>query len=661
MPSRDVIADLCRLWAPPTRLKVSQWADRNRQLTSESSAETGQWTSKAYQREPMDAISDPHVHTVVMMSATQMLKTECGILNPLGYVIDQDPGPVLIVMPTGRDGESFSKDRVAPMLAATTCLRGKIWDPKGRSSDNTILHKRFTGGHVTVTAPTANGLSSRPIRYLFCDEIDKYPASAGSEGDPISLARKRTATFRNRKKIILTCSPTVAGESRIARAYQESDQREFHVPCPRCGHMQSMMLKWNQVVWDRHLPTRQEQALSARYHCEHEACKTAWNDAERHRAVELGEWRAKAPFSGTAGFWISELYSPWKDLSEIVLDYLVKKDDPQSLKTFINTSLAETWQERGEAPDDEMIWRRSERYELGTVPQRGLFLTAFVDVQDESLHFELKAWGRGKENWSVDYRVIQCETKDGHAIKTSSPEPWVELERLLMRDWPHESGETMPIMALGIDSGFRPQVVYDFAARHPQPAHSDATGSRVYAVRTVVPTKGTDDHLKLIAGVSTTDAARKRKGMRIWQIGTGRAKQEFYDALRMRMPEGEEEPQPGRCHYPYPEREFYRQICSESRVVRENGKVQWIRDPAVRNEPLDTHVGNRAMAELCGISRFQEQHWRDLEGRLKPSMDPRVSLPGVSVSTEQRRDLPDISRGPGRRLRFQLDTGKELF
>ncbi len=156
----------------------------------------------------------------------------------------------------------------------------------------------------------------------------------------------------------MTCSPTVEG-SEIDRAYEASDKREYYVPCPACGVMQSLMLKFQtQVRWDSTLPTREEQARSAKYYCE--ACDVAWDDAARWKAVELGEWHANAAFNGIAGFWISELYSPWKQLSEIVLDYLSKKDNIEDLKTFINTSLAENWVEKDEAPEWETLLAKRE-------------------------------------------------------------------------------------------------------------------------------------------------------------------------------------------------------------------------------------------------------------------------------------------------------------
>jgi phage terminase large subunit GpA-like protein len=299
------------------------------------------------------------------------------------------------------------------------------------------------------------------------------------------------------------------------------------------------------------------------------------------------------------------------------------KKAPETLKAFMNTVLAELWAERGTAPDWEKVYLRREQYELGVVPVGGLLLVAFCDVQDDRLEVEIKAYGRGKESWSVDYRVIQVPDQNGQPIKTSSPEVWQELGDLLAKDWPRESGGTMPIMAMGIDTGFRPQMVYDFAARHPQPAHGPA-GDQIIAQRSVVPTKGTDNAFKLISAVSGTDAARKRQGVRIWSVGTHWAKQEFYDWLRLDLPTDPEEPFPaGYQHYGYGDPDFYKGLCSESRVVRASGKIEWVKDPSVRNEPLDLAVGCRVVAAICGIDRFSDEDWAELEG-IAPAIAARV-------------------------------------
>ena len=245
--------ETAKAFQPPKRQLVSEWADQNRYLTSTSSAEPGLWrTSRAnYQREIMDVIVDRKIETVVFMKSAQVGATEL-LLNVLGYYISQDPCPVMCLQPTIEMGRSFSKDRLAPMLAASPALADKVKEPRSRDSENTVLHKKFPGGHLTITgANSASGLASRPIRILLIDECDRYPASAGSEGDPIALATKRTTTFWNRK-IIMASTPTIDGLSRIQTAFESSDKRKYWVPCVHCKDY--ITLEWANVHWEETQP-----------------------------------------------------------------------------------------------------------------------------------------------------------------------------------------------------------------------------------------------------------------------------------------------------------------------------------------------------------------------------------------------------------------------
>jgi len=278
---------------PVPRLTVSEWADTHRKLSPEASSEPGQWTTARaeYQREILDAISDPDTHTVVVMCSAQVGKTEM-LLNAVGYFIHQDPSPILLIQPNQEPmAETFSKDRLAPMLRDTPCLQGLVSEPKSRDSANTILHKQFPGGHITIAGANSEAsLASRPIRIVLCDEVDKYPAAVGKSGDPVSMAKMRSTTFWNRK-LALTSTPSLKGYSRIDDAYTESDMRRYFVPCHKCGLFQ--VLDWARVKWDDGKPE------TARYECE---CGSTWNDGQRWKAVRHGKWEAEKPFTGVAGF-----------------------------------------------------------------------------------------------------------------------------------------------------------------------------------------------------------------------------------------------------------------------------------------------------------------------------------------------------------------------
>lgn len=635
--SKSLALELAELWRPPIRSTLSKWSEENIRLSAEYSAKTSKITLYGWQREIFDAFTDPYVREIVLMCGTQLTKTlfiQCAI----AYIVKEDQGPILLVMPKEEDAKEFSKERLAPMIRDNDCFKTLISE-SNHDGSNTILSKGFPGGRLSLVSSMVPGnMARRSIRYGFFDEVDKYPKSAGKEGDSISLARKRLVTFKTRAKAILTCSPTVAGESRIAIAYEASDQRKPWVPCPVCRSYQ--LLKWPGVKFDTSLP-REKVPDSAYYLCANPNCNHHWSDIDRKRACEEAQWRASKPFNKVAGFWISGLYSPHESLSGIVDEFLKAKDNPNEFMVFVNTVLAELWEQKGETPDAEILEARAEDYPHSgeaVVPQQGLFLTAFTDVQGSPprLECEVKAWGRNRESWSVGYFVIQVFADNGEPLPVTSQELWDELDRqVLKRDWLHASGNTMPIRAMMVDTGYNPRPVYDFARRHPRVTSGPV--AKIVTNRTVIPTKGNDDSLQVISRFSGDDAGQKRKGVRIVFIGTHRAKQEVYDNLRNIDPRKRlGEPKPGCFHHPKYTRKYFEGLCGEYRVVEQKtNKVKWVKKTDTRNEPLDLAVGNLAAAYLCGIDRMSEEYWVALENSLAP-------LPVEDLTEEVPGDSDDL-------------------
>jgi phage terminase large subunit GpA-like protein len=396
MQSQETATAVKSLWSPPPLLTVSAWADQNRMLSSESNVGGGRWqTDRApYQRGMMDAANEPGVRRIVYLCSSQIGKTEC-INNLLGYFVTFDPASVLFVWPTLETAKRWSKQRLAPMLRDTPCLRGKVKDARSRDAENATLHKIFPGGQIIIAgANSPSSLASMPIRILLCDEVDRFPPSAGPEGDPISLGEKRQATFWNSIEI-LSSSPTLKGASRIEDAYQHSDQRKYLVPCPRCKAFQE--LKWSNVKFTDRNPA------TAHYICD--LCHYAMSHREKFQMLKAGHWKAGADFIDTAGFRINELYSPWVTWQAMVKHFLEVNKNSERLKVFINTSLAECWEEDGASVDDGTLFSRREEYPAA-VPEGGLVLTAGIDVQDDRLEMEVKAWGKDQEAWSIDHKYL---------------------------------------------------------------------------------------------------------------------------------------------------------------------------------------------------------------------------------------------------------------
>ena len=567
-------------------------------------------------------------------------------------MIAEVPGPILISQYKDTDAENFSKERLAPMLLDCPILHGLVAPPFKRGSANTTTYKEFPGGSLSLVGAGAPGNAARrTIQYYFADEVNKYPISTGEKGEGsfTDLAEERTAPFRSRSKRLYCCSPT-GPTGVISRKYEATDQRKPWAPCWYCGFPQILNFRTG-VVWEES-GTMEERAATAHYVCAD--CKKDWNENQRWKSVDASQWRAERPFWGKAGFWVSHLYSLDKTLPQIALKHLVATEshNTEGLKVFVNTNLAEEWLDKGEAPEWSKLKNQAEDYPLGMVPYRGLFLTCTVDIQGDRIEAELRSWGRNRESWSIAYEVIQPTktTSDGRTVvcRTNEPEPWRHLDALLAADWPCAGGGTMPIWLMAIDTGYSSQEVYDFCAYHPQMAHGSQM-SRVNSMRTVVPIKGGHSSTKLIESISTTDAAKKRKGLRIVTIGASTAKQDVFDSLWAPVeerfgPQGEESTN-GLIHFPLDYKEHYfKGLCSEERVVSPNGKVEFRKKPGSRNEPLDLAGYNRAAAELCGISRFTEKDWLELERR-REALSLSADLPPV---------VPQQQHQPSRRPQIRL-------
>lgn len=501
------------------------------------------------------------------MTSAQVGKTELE-LNALGYFIDYDPSPILAVHPTVDMGKAFSKDRVAPMLRDTPCLKGKVKDAKSRNSDNTTLHKKFPGGHLTIAgANSPASLASRPVRVLLADEIDRWPESAGSEGDPLSLAEKRTTTFWNRL-LFRVSTPTISGVSRIEAAFNEGDQRRFHVPCPECDERQA--LRWANVQWTDDDPE------TAEYACEH--CGVLF-DLDRHKQWMLnhGEWIAAAEFRGHASFHLSELYSPWVYLRETVDSFLKAKGDPDRLKTWVNTALGETYEDESDKVEGTPLYRRREHYD---VPDQVAVITAGIDVQADRFEFEVAGWGEGEESWSLDYQRLFGDM--------DKPQVWQKLLQALKQQWKAESGRVLDVRMVCIDSGYRADDVYNWCNK----------AGKQWAI----PIKGSS-----IAGKPITNFPRRpdRKRGYLTEIGTDTAKDVLYGRLLL------DEPGPGYMHHPLREEydeEYFAQLTGEERRSKySKGRrvTEWHQRRA-RVEALDCRVyafaAVRILQERFGVS-----------------------------------------------------------
>lgn len=631
---REIIRDAMALFRPPPTLSVSEWADKYRCLSEESSAEPGQWyTERAeYQRGIMDAFSDPEIEDVCVMSSAQVGKTEI-LNNVVGYFIHQDPCPILVVEPTIEMAETWSKDRLAPMLRDTPALAGKVNDPRSRDSGNTLRAKEFRGGRVSIAgANSPASLASRPVRVVLQDEIDRFPASAGTEGSPRKLADKRANNYWNRKRGKFS-TPTVKGVSAIEAEFEESDQRRYHVPCPYCGVLQT--LKWGQsdkrlklggMKWEK---DEKGKPRNIRYECE--GCGAALYEKDKYRMIRNGQWIAGKPENkGRAGFHINELYSPWSSWKKIVKEFLEAHKKPETLKVWINTTLGETWEEEGVQADDGSLMARREEYGP-ELPEGVVLLTAGVDVQDDRIRVKVKGWGEDEESWLVEWIDIL-------GAPATDKKVWDDLDEILLRTWTHPKAMALKIAAACVDSGgHATKQVYDFCRKREN--------RRVWAI------KGMGG-----AGlpVIKLPPRKARKGGKIvlGLVGVDTCKGLVYDRLKL------EEFGPGYMHFPMrPEidEEYFKQLTAEkivTKFVRGFAAKVWVKTRA-RNEALDCEAYN--IAALASLNANLKQIAAKIKAQPKkdPPRDPApekaAAIRPIDRITEgtAARPLPRPPRGGG--------------
>ena len=609
---------------PDPDLWIDEWADEYMRIPRGNGAEHGKYRTDRtpFAREVMRTLSPMHpAKRVVAMVASQLLKTQVGI-NWLSASIHQAPGNMLVLLPSlglarrvsGRIGKTI--DEVPP-------LRERVAAPRSRDSRNTIDTKEFIGGTLYITtAGSAANLAEIPARYVYGDEVDRWEVSVDQEGDPVELAETRTSTFGRNAKIYYTSSPTIEGASRIATLFAQSDQRYYYVPCPHCEEFQT--LEWESLWWS-------EDLQSVTYVCKH--CGSHIEEAHKGDMLARGEWRGRAQGDGeTVGFNLSALYAPlgWVSWQSLAKQYIKAKladdkGDPEPMQVFYNTRLARCWDNIKERTQPDELKARAEPYQLRSIPNDVLVLTAAVDTQDDRLELQITGWGEGMERWVIDYQVIHGDP--------ATSDPWDALEEILKTPFRRSNGLNMSIHATAIDSGgHHTQEVYEF------------TRQRKY--RMVFAVKGASKPGRpIVAGTpSKVDINRRGKiekgGAELWMVGTDTAKDWLHS--RWKIPAG-----PGGVHFSQdlPD-DYYAQLCSERRLikyVKGHKRTEWVKSKADRNEALDLSVYNMAAAHRLGLHKWRENDWERERLRMNPTQnDLFLAMQAVAQTETAVKPVADI-------------------
>mgnify|MGYP003139771142 FL=1 len=563
----DLQKQAYKAFLPPKKLSLSEWADEYAYLSVESSAEGGRWRTLPYQKGIMDAVTDPDIEQISVMKSARVGYSK--ILNHIiAYHIHNDPCPIMIVQPTIEDATGYSKEEIAPMLRDTKCLQGLVSDAKAKDGQNTLLQKLFPGGNLTlVGANSPRGFRRVSRRIVLFDETDGYPASAGTEGDQIKLGIKRTEFFANRK-IVAGSTPTVKDFSRIEKLFKQTDQRRYYVPCCNCNHMQ--YLRWaNFECFENDPSTTIYKCEKCNYHIPH--TKKRW-------MVERGEWRATAPYNGKhAGFhiWAAYSYSPnatWQNLME---EYLACKNDQEQLKTFINVTCGEVYEDEyhTKASADGLSKRAAEeKYQEGVPPKEVLILTLGVDVQDDRLSMSVIGFGRNEEMYLIDRKVIYGSP--------ARADLWKQLDEVLQGKYTNEEGQELKIDTAAIDTGGHyTQETYQYVRERKQLG--------------IIGIKGMGQKGKPALGkpskvdINFSGKVLKR-GFELFPVGVDTIKTTLHNKLK------DAEVGQGYIHfYPTTKASYFEELTAERQILKyKNGYQErvWVKKNNQANEALDEMV-----------------------------------------------------------------------
>lgn len=616
-----------RMLLPPPNLKPSEWAESNVRIPV-GNAVPGliRFDNAPYQREPLDMTANPDCHRITLIWGAQTGKTQV-MLCAKAYNIAHNPSSQIMMQPSQNDLQTWLETKFTPMVDANPVLADLIAKPRSREGVNNQRMKSYPGGFLMFSwSGSPKTMRGRSAPKIFCDEVDGYEVTA--EGHPVSLLWQRAATFGDAAMLMDTSTPTIKGASAIETAFLEGDQRRFYVACPHCRELQT--LKWANVHWLKdaegtHLPE------TAGYACEH--CGTLWNDGERIAAIRQAEqqgggWKAAKPFRGHASYHLNELYSTFRKLRQIVQSFLDKKA-AGDLQTFVNVSLAETWEEAAEKVDQDSIMARAETYRA-QVPAGGVYLTAGVDMQQDRLEVETVAYGPGEESWTIDVQVLWGDPMQ--------KDVWDDLDDYLAQTWTHESGAQLAISATGIDTGGNngmTQAAYEYC--------KGKTGRRIFAL------KGVGGWGRpIVSSPSRKRTGKRQRPVDLFTVGVDEAKLILMRRLQLR------EAGPGFCHFPDTlDPEYYAQLTAEKLVTRyiKGFPVREWYKTRDRNEAVDRRVYSYAALKVMNpnlhklAERLNPQAANDND---QPEQPERLNAKPAPANDNTPDNSPEESQTPDR-------------
>lgn len=631
MTNKDVarlnkaISKAIRGMIPPDDMTVTQWAEAKRRLSAESAAEPGPWRTERtpYLKEVMDSFTDPKVNHIVMVAASQVGKSEF-LNNAIGYIIDQDPGSILFVHPTTIDAKEYSKLRIAPMIRDCPTLKKKVSDPKSRDSGNTILQKTYPGGILTLCGSTeAHALASKPIRYVFGDERDRWALSAGNEGDPWDLAMARQTTFYNAKAVEVS-TPTIKNASAIEASFATGTMERWKTKCPNCEEYHE--IKWENIRYDseeKEVAGKKTYTVSNIFYiCP--GCGCISNELEMKR--QPAKWVAENPDAyknGARSFWLNAFVSQWATWKSIILKYLNAIGSTKKMQVVYNTCFGELWEDRGDLQDEDSLMARREEYPA-ELPDGVLVLTCGVDTQDDRLEYEVLGHGHFGETWGIKKGIIMGRPDD--------KETWSALDDVIDHIYRFEDDVGLRISMTFVDEGghFTQDVRLQCRAR---------IGKKVFCIKGMAgpdkPFTAPPKKQKIVINQTAVGTCWQ------YQLGVDSGKQIIMDNLSVQTPGSKY------CHFPKRDdygSAYFAGLLSEHLVYKKEKKQPWVWEKIPgheRNEALDCR--NYAMAAFKALPANLDETDRRLKAARHQTPVNNVATAPVAVAT--RTQQPKKKKG----------------
>lgn len=679
---------------PTKRRKVSQWAADERWVSAESGSPYAlgrdvRWLNEnaPHLVEVMDCLSLDHPATEVsLQGSAQIAKTEAGV-NLIGQIIDEDPSPILVLLPSLDEQKKYGKVKLQPTIDATPALRAKVRDQKSRDEDgSTGALKKFRGGFAVIaTASSSKALQMVSYRIIIGEEIAEWPLDVGGRGDPMDQAIARTKAWRETKgaKVYWNSTPGLKGQCRISKKFEAGDQRRRYVPCPHCGAYQLL-------VWKNMRHRQDKPPYGAYFVCAAGGCGRAIEAHHRdwmvsnERAVwlkcypqqehdddgvvgadigppgevvlphQLHAYRERGSGGRQPSFKIWQAYSLTVSWDATVGEFLGIQGDREKEKAFTQQGLGEAHEEKGDAPDAAKLVALVESFPLRQLPPGALFMTGFCDVQGHALKWCLYAWGRAMEHWRIDGGTIEGDPTDDGV--------WTQLSQVIRRRYLDEHGQAWPIDAFGVDTGYLSHRVYKFVRDQKRAGYEKvfATDGRGGINNAQHPPIGTPKK------VGITWKGQKQGNVLLWPIGTWPMKLECYGALSRLLRSQEEamgpdgQPWSGLPHFGEDcDLTFFQELTAEYlHIVDVRGKPtrEW-RKTGV-NDRLDCYVGARALAaHVIGEAGMRDADWDVLAASRKPRpiqgslledlpMRIKVATAPVSASPASRSEDPTATTPP---------------